>query len=245
MLNKIVLITGANGAIGQGLCEGFKKNGWLVIGTDYQDSGAENIDNYISIDLDRLCNDAQYCKQCIEFIHELCHDGLDLLINNAATQILAPITELSFESWKSTININLNSVFILIKSLVSELEVVKGSVINISSIHAQLTKPNFSAYSTSKAGLIGLTRSLSVELGAKIRVNAINPAAISTPMLESGFAGNKKARDELDFHHPTCSIGTINDVVKTALYLSETDIFVNGTIINIDDGISSRLHDPI
>jgi NAD(P)-dependent dehydrogenase (short-subunit alcohol dehydrogenase family) len=244
MIEKTVLITGANGAIGQGLCRGFKSDGWRVIGSDIEKNGKSNIDSYISIDLDLLCNDTSYRNQSIEAIINQCHDGLNTLINNAAIQILNPISELSLQDWKQTINVNLNSVFILIKGLKSKLEQAKGSVINIASIHAQLTKPNFSAYSTSKAGLIGLTKSLSVELGAKIRVNAISPAAISTPMLEAGFSEDQKDRERLDAYHPTKGIGTVDDIVAAALYLSKADVFINGAIINIDGGINSRLHDP-
>ena len=245
MTIKTVFITGANGAIGQGLCRGFKNDGYHVIGTDIEKKSKENIDIYIPIDLDLLCNDALYRDRSIKSIILQCNNGLDVLINNAATQILNPISKLIFQDWKKTIDVNLSSVFVLIKELLPKLEQVKGCVINIASIHAQLTKSNFSAYATSKAGLIGLTKSLSVELGAKIRVNAISPAAISTPMLESGFSEDREARDKLDTHHPTSVIGVVDDIVTASRYLSEAGVFVNGAIINIDGGISSRLHDPI
>jgi NAD(P)-dependent dehydrogenase (short-subunit alcohol dehydrogenase family) len=242
---KIVLITGSNGAIGQSLCHGFKNDGYYVIGTDIEKNSKRNTDAYIAIDLDLLCNNSSYREQSIESIIQQCDNGLDVLINNAATQILNPISKLSFQDWNQTINVNLNAVFILIKALLEKIEKVKGCVINVASIHAQLTKPNFSAYATSKAGLIGLTKSLSVELGTQIRVNAISPAAISTPMLEAGFSKDQKARGELDAHHPTKGIGTVDDIVAASLYLSKADTFINGAIINIDGGISSRLHDPI
>jgi NAD(P)-dependent dehydrogenase (short-subunit alcohol dehydrogenase family) len=241
---KTILITGSNGAIGQALCYAFKQDGYHVVGTDIQKDKKNNIDIYIPIDLDLLCNDAMYRDRSIKSIIKNCNHGLDVLINNAATQILSPVSELSFQDWNKTININLNSVFILVKELLGKLEMVKGGVINISSIHAQLTKPGFTAYSTSKAGLIGLTKSFAVELGSKVRVNAISPAAILTPMLEVGFSKNQKARNKLDSYHPTEVIGTVNDIVAASLYLSKADVFINGSIINIDGGILSRLHDP-
>ena len=242
---KTALITGSNGAIGQGLCRGLKYDGYYVIGTDIEKNSKKNTDAYIAIDLDKLCNDTHYREQSIKSILQQCDDGLDVLINNAATQILNPISKLTVQDWNKTINVNLNSAFILIKELLENLKKTKGSVINVASIHAQLTKPNFSSYATSKAGLIGLTKSLSVELGAQVRVNAISPAAISTPMLEAGFSKDQKARAELDAHHPTEGIGTVDDIVSAVLYLSQAENFINGTIINIDGGIGSRLHDPI
>ena len=243
MTKKTILITGSNGAIGQGLCCGFKDDGWRVIGTDIQKFN-NNVDAYIPIDLDLLCSDDSYREQSIKSIINVCHEGLDVLINNAAIQILNPISKLTVQDWTKSINVNLNSVFILTKELLPKLKKAKGCVINISSIHAQLTKPDFSAYATSKAGLAGLTKSLSVELGAKVRVNSITPAAISTPMLEAGFSKDQKARLDLDAYHPTGSVGVVKDIVSASLYLSKAGSFVNGANINIDGGIGTRLYDP-
>jgi NAD(P)-dependent dehydrogenase (short-subunit alcohol dehydrogenase family) len=242
---RTVLITGANGSIGQGLCKGFQEAGWRVIGSDNSERSKFNIDNYISLDLDRMSKDSKYRENCIIHIKHNCVDGLAALINNAATQILAPVRTLSFENWQTTININLNSPFILIQELLLKLIEAQGSVVNIASIHSTLTKPNFSAYATSKAGLVGLTKSLAVELGGHIRVNAICPAAIDTPMLHAGFVDNSHGLEELKKFHPTGKIGSISDVVNAALYMPDNhNSFLNGSILSLDGGISSRLHDP-
>jgi NAD(P)-dependent dehydrogenase (short-subunit alcohol dehydrogenase family) len=241
---KTILITGSNGAIGQGLCQNFTENDWRVIGTDLEKNSKGNTSAYLSIDLDRLCEDAEYSDQAIKDILFECRDSLDVLVNNAAIQILAPVKEFTFESWKKTININLNSVFILTKGLLSNLEKKKGSVVNIASIHATLTKSNFSAYATSKAALVGLTKSLAVELGSKVRFNVICPAAIDTPMLHSGFNGSLQGLRLLDEYHPSGKIGSIYDVTRSVLFLIEGGSFLNGSIVNLDGGISSRLHDP-
>jgi NAD(P)-dependent dehydrogenase (short-subunit alcohol dehydrogenase family) len=243
---KTILITGSNGAIGQGLCQNFSDKGWRVIGTDLNENSRGNTNFYFSIDLDRLCTDEVYCDQSIKNIISELNDGLDVLVNNAATQILAPVKELTFKSWQKTININLSSVFILVKGLLPELEGNKGNVVNISSVHAILTKPNFSAYATSKAGLIGLTKSLAVELGSCIRVNAICPAAIDTPMLHDGFNDNPNGLSELKSYHPTACIGSVKDMVNSVVFLSDNNNnFLNGSILDLSGGISSSLHDPI
>ena len=245
MERRTVLITGANGAIGQGLCQGFQKAGWRVVGTDHAKSCIFKIDDYISIDLDKLCKDNKYREKSIDHINHSCKDGLDALINNAAAQILAPMESLSFEDWQSTININLNSTFILIQALLQKLSATKGSVVNIASIHSTLTKPNFSAYATSKSGLTGLTKSLAVELGSHLRVNAICPAAINTPMLHASFVDNPQGLEELKKFHPNGNIGSISDIVNAALFMTDNrNSFLNGSILNLDGGISSRLHDP-
>jgi NAD(P)-dependent dehydrogenase (short-subunit alcohol dehydrogenase family) len=242
---KTILITGSNGAIGQGLCQSFTENGWRVIGTDLEENSKGNTSAYLAIDLDRLCEDTAYNDQAIKGILCECEEGLNVLVNNAATQILAPIEDLTFKNWQKTLNVNLNSVFILIKELLPKLEEKKGNVVNIASIHATLTKPSFSAYSTSKAALVGLTKSLAVELGSRIRVNAICPAAIDTPMLHEGFVDNPDGLKELIKFHPTDTIGTILDVTNAVIFLTnDNNSFLNGSILSLDGGIGSTLHDP-
>jgi NAD(P)-dependent dehydrogenase (short-subunit alcohol dehydrogenase family) len=120
-----------------------------------------------------------------------------------------------------------------------------GSVVNISSIHSTLTKPGFVCYATSKAALGGLTKSAAVELGAKVRINAINPAATATPMLVAGFEDKESALRELGSMHPLGRIAEPEEIARTAVFLaSEKASFINGACLNVDGGISARLHDP-
>ena len=245
MKTKKILITGSNGAIGQGLCCAYKAKGWYVVGTDKDNKNVPGVDNYISIDLDKLCNNEVYRDEKVTFLKNITASGLDVIINNAATQIISPFEKLSFENWQTTINVNLSSTFILIQAIIDQLKLSKGCIVNISSIHSTLTKKGFSSYATSKAGLVGLTKSLSVELGEEVRVNAICPAAIDTKMLHDGFKNTPEELIALKNCHPTKSIGTINDVINAALYITNTsNTFLNGLILNLDGGISSRLHDP-
>jgi NAD(P)-dependent dehydrogenase (short-subunit alcohol dehydrogenase family) len=120
-----------------------------------------------------------------------------------------------------------------------------GSILHIGSIHSHLTKPGFTSYATSKAALAGLTRAMAIELGASVRVNAIEPAAISTPMLEAGFADFPELKDKLEKFHPTGSIGSPEDVARAVLFfLDPQNLFLNGCILSLSGGIHNRLHDP-
>lgn len=246
MSKHTALITGANGGIGQVLCSSFQKAGWKVIATDKDNTNATTAHIYISMELKKLCRDSDYHDEKIRQVQaELGNSGLDALLNNAATQILAPVEQLTSDDWHTTMDTNLIAPFLLSQSLLPDLQKVKGSIINIASIHAQLTKPNFTAYATSKAALIGLTRSLAVELGDRIQVNAICPAAIVTPMLKQGFENNPLGLEQLAGFHPSGCIGTPEEVAQAALYLAEANAsFLNGAIIGLDGGIASRLHDP-
>jgi|TARA_B100000929_G_scaffold245873_1_gene204190 NAD(P)-dependent dehydrogenase (short-subunit alcohol dehydrogenase family) len=241
---KSVLITGASGDIGQSLCQGFKELDWKVIATDTNRIQSINADHFIEMDLDLICNDDIYCDGKVENIKKLISGELTTLINNAALQIVKPAKEIALQDWQKSLNINLTAPFILSMKLLDELKAAKGSIINISSIHAKLTKPNFSAYSVSKAGLSGLTKSLAVEIGDRVRVNSISPAAINTQMLRKSFIDNLSGLNKLQDYHPSKIIGTTTNVLDAAIYLANGDKFVNGMEIRLDGGISSRLHDP-
>lgn len=246
MSQRSAFITGANGAIGQALCIAFKEAGWRVVGSDQDDAARFPIDGFVTIECGRLCSDSVYRKEIFSRIRaELQSSGLSVLINNAATQIVRPVEMLSVDDWHTTLDVNLVAPFVLTQFFLSDLQKVKGSVINIASIHAILTKPNFTTYATSKAALVGMTRSMAVELGSRVRVNAICPAAISTPMLEAGFEGDPKGLEQLGSFHPSDSVGTTRDVAEAALYLARAEgTFLNGAVIGLDGGIASRLHDP-
>ncbi|HNC04229.1 MAG TPA: SDR family oxidoreductase, partial [Agitococcus sp.] len=157
-----------------------------------------------------------------------------------------PVEQLTLESFQISQNVNVTAPFLLIKALLPELEKVKGSIINIASIHAQLTKPEFVAYATSKSALVGLTQALAVEVGARVRVNAISPAAIATPMLQAGFEGNAAAYTALKSHHPCGDIGVPEEVANLAVFLASNQArFINGANISINGAIGARLHDPV
>lgn len=180
------------------------------------------------------------------FITRLLDDNrLDVLINHAAVQLLGGGESLSVADWHRTLDVNLLAPFVLTQGLLPQLEGARGSVINISSIHARLTKANFVAYATSKAALSGMTRAMAVDLGGRVRVNAIEPAAIATDMLKAGFAGQPEQYAQLQACHPQERIGTPEEVAALALAMADGDLrFLHGACIGMDGGISGRLHDP-
>jgi NAD(P)-dependent dehydrogenase (short-subunit alcohol dehydrogenase family) len=244
---KTALITGASGEIGQSLCSVFRNDGYKVIALDRTEKLVD-ADFFVKADLNKICNDSNYCLEIVDQIHTLVtvSEGLDVLINNAAIQIIKPMIQIGIADWNQTLNVNLIAPFLLTQKLFSLLEKARGSVVNISSIHAKLTKPEFSCYATSKAALLGLTKSMAVELGSKVRINAICPAAVSTPMLLAGFDGQSEAYEILSSMHPVGRIAEPSEVAKLALFLASKDAqFINGSSLELDGGIGSRLHDPV
>ena len=250
-MQKIVLVTGAAGGIGKGLVEELAKADWAVLGSDHPKVEPEQCIrdqclDWIPADLSVLSQEPRHLET---FVGSVCsatgERELSAIIHNAALQRLGNFNQLSATDWNETIAVNLLAPVVISKAFIAQLQRQKGSIIHIGSIHSQLTKPGFTAYATSKAALAGLTRAMAVELGGTIRVNAIEPAAIATPMLDAGFAGNPELRAELESFHPTNSIGCPVDVAKAVQFLLDPlCCFLNGCVLPLGGGIHSRLHDP-
>lgn len=242
-MKKSVLITGVNGGIGSVLVNKFRANGYKVIGIDRLPDNSGS-DVFFQVDLMEIVND-QISREAFEtaLMQEI--NDLFLLINNAAVQKLDHTADMSIETWKETIDVNLTAPFILTQFCYDALKKNSGSVINISSIHSTQTKRKFLAYATSKAGLVGLTKAMAVDVQGDIRVNVICPAAISTQMLRDGFKENISGLEKLKHYHPIKKIGIPEQVANLALFLSKTENdFINGAVVSLDGGISSVLHDP-
>lgn len=242
------IITGVAGAIGQALTYAFCSAGYRVIGTDRVTVPPQlPLHTYIPADLDDLANDQARIQVLLSQLREgVGGKPLGVLVNNAAVQRLAPTDDLTASDWVTTLNVNLLAPFTLTQALLPELQAGRGCVINISSIHARLTKPGFVAYATSKAALSGMTRALAVDLAGRVRVNAIEPAAIATDMLRAGFAGRDDAFAALEACHPQGRIGTPEEVAALALALADGHLrFLHGACIAMDGGIGGRLHDPV
>ena len=243
-MKKTVLITGALGGIGKALCKVFNEQGWTVIGTDIRiKDSAPYCHIALHLDLDRICKDSDYKHFIYKTITQKT-ERIDALINNAAVQLLSATDEIKLSDWYETMNVNLTAPMLLSQLLLSKLEETHGSVVNIASIHQQLTKPRFVSYATSKSALVGLTKAMAVDLQGKVRINCISPAAIETDMLRAGFNHDESALTALKKLHPVQRIGYPEEVAKLALFLvSEEAKFINGANLQLDGGISSVLHD--
>lgn len=225
------------------MSEVFKEAGYFVIGQDKVPGAIETCDLFYNFDLAKFVSDENTRKQWNEeFKRDF--DSLHVLINNAAVQLLGETRTFSIENWQETLNVNLTAPFLLVQSFYDRLVEAKGSVVNVASIHKQLTKQRFFAYATSKSALVGLTKALAVDVQGKFRVNSISPAAVDTPMLHAGFNNDQNKITMLGKLHPMQRIGRPEEVARLALFLSEDQTqFINGADLLIDGGISSALRD--
>lgn len=247
MTRPAVLITGALGGIGRALCNEFHAHGFIVIAVD-RAAGAVTSHHLIRSDIRALISDLSARSVFHNSVQEVIQQEsaqLIGLINNAAIQILGGVDSLKADDWAASLDVNVVAPFILSQLFLPGLEASHGAIINISSIHEKLTKPGFVAYATTKSALSGLTRAMAVDLGPRVRVNAICPAAIQTAMLEAGFSSHPERLSALHEAHPSGRIGTPEEVATLARYLvSDAPEFLTGSCLGLDGAIASRLHDP-
>lgn len=172
------------------------------------------------------------CSELIETALEI-NNRLDVLINNASAFFPVPLLKASNRDWNSIIDINLKAPFLLSQAAATHLASTKGSIINLTDIHANRPLKNHGLYSVSKAGLIMLTRSLALELAPDVRVNAISPGAIF-------WHENMTENDKKEILHriPLKSLGKAEDIAKAVNYLVDGTSYITGEELIIDGGRS-------
>ena len=245
---KTALITGCSGGVGSALTKAFKQAGYFVVGQDRKPAQPDSEPSvFIQCDLNTAVQEPAMFDTFINDIRAAMPSNvLSALINNAAIQYLGDTSEISGEIFQESFRVNVTTPFLLTQAFLKNLRAESGAVLNIGSVHARATKPGFVAYATSKSAIDGLTRALAVDLGPDIRVLALAPAAVATPMLMAGFEGKPDAFEALAEVHPVKRIATPSEVADLALFLvSEQASFLTGTTVYADGGVLSRLHDPV
>ena len=255
--NKMVLITGVCGGIGKATAEVFSNKGWFVMGLDCRE-GDEFCDKKLTLNL--LHEDS---IQTIVDAVQTQHKQLHCIVNNAAYQVCLPSENYSHEQsklddhWNATFGVNLKVPYQLCVRLRPFLKKSKGSIVNLSSVHATHTSKNISLYAMSKGALSAMTRALALEFSEDlIRVNSVCPGATNTEMLLSGLRRN--APPELDTReesieehmlkkikgaHCLNRIAEPQDIAETVYFLGNnaSSAFMTGQSIVVDGGATVRL----
>src|SRR5574341_1299231 len=246
---RTVLITGAAGGIGRATVALFAEKGWRVIGVDRAlfGNGFPQGGLFIHSDISH--------SEELHAIFEKAHaftESLAALVNNAAVQVAKPILETSVEEWDAVMASNLRSVFLAAKLAHPLLKAGGGgAIVNVSSVHAIQTSANIAAYAASKGGLLALTRAMAIEFAPdNIRVNAILPGAVDTPMLRAGLSrshiGHGEMQERLDnLARKTVNgrIGTPEEIAHAIYFLADNEqsSFMAGQALVVDGGATARL----
>ncbi len=241
--NKVALITGGGRGIGRSICESFAENGCNVAFT-YNSSkeAAENLVEELKkydVKVKSYKSDASDHDKSVELIDNVISDfeRIDILVNNAGITKDNLLMRMSPSDFKDVVNVNLGSVFNLTKSSIRIfLKQKEGSIINISSIVGVKGNAGQSNYAASKAGIIGFSKSIALELGSRnIRCNVVAPGFIETDMTDSlSDDVLEKWKESI----PLKRSGKPNDVGNACVFLaSDLSSYITGQVLQVDGGL--------
>jgi len=240
---KVCVITGTASGIGAETAKRFKEEGATVVGVDLNESPGVDLSIQADVTDEQAVSDL-YARTASEF------GGVDVLFNNAG---ISPnddtsVLETSYEAWQRVQDVNLKSVFYCCKHGIPHLlERGGGSVINTASFVAVLGAATSQiSYTASKGGVLALSRELGVEFARRgVRVNALCPGPVNTPLLQELFAKDPVAAARRLVHVPTGRFAEVREIAYAALFLaSDESSYVNATSFMVDGGISQAYTTP-
>ncbi len=252
-MTKTLLITGAAGGIGRATVELFAGRGWRVIGWDKAPFGEGFPAGGLFQQVDLA--DPEAIEAAFAQVRAFT-DRLHAVVNNAALQIAKPLLETSVAEWDAVQAVNLRAAFLVSRLahplLKAAAQAGEGAaVVHVSSVHAIATSANIGAYAASKGGLLALTRAMAIEWAPDgIRVNAVLPGAVDTPMLRAGLSrGHLSAADveaqlaELARRTVNGRVGRPEEIARAIYFLADEaqSSFMTGQPLVVDGGATARL----
>ena len=236
--NKKIIITGATGGIGGSLIKKFISLNGDVLGTGTKNEKLNLLEKeHSGLKVKKF--DISNHSKIEEFIENASNElgGLDILINNAGVNVDNLSLRMKDDEWKKVIDVNLTSTFLLSKYAIKKMLKNKfGRIVNITSIVGHSGNLGQSNYSASKAGIIGMSKSLAIEYAKKnITVNCVSPGFIVSDMTNNL---PEKVKDQLTSRIPMARLGNGDDVSNCVAFLSsETTSYVTGETIHVNGGM--------
>ena len=246
-MKRIALITGVAGGIGAATAVLFADAGWHVIGLMRRPiNSLPGVHHLIRAD---VSDEVQMQRALAEV--EAVEGRINALVNNAAIQVSKPLTQTTTQEWDSVMGANLRSAYLAVRYAHPLLLGNAAAIVNVSSVHAIATSVNIAAYAASKGALVALTRAMAIEFAADgIRVNALLPGAVDTPMLRSGLrrghltgSSVEDLLQDLGRRTVMGRVGQPQEIAKAILFLADGDwsSFVTGQTLVVDGGATARL----
>jgi hypothetical protein len=250
--DKVAVVTGSGAGIGKSIAEVFAAEGAVVVAASRRESNglpvvegiqaaggrAEFIRCDVSVEEDVKTLAARVAET---------YGGADVLVNNAGVNFVMPFLEIEPEDWDRVVNTDLRGTFLCSRYLLPRMIARGGgSIINITTVHTKACLPGAAPYDAAKWGVVGLTKSMAVELAPrKIRVNALSPGLIDTQI----WADIKAAAPDLDAcldywnsNIPMGRVGSPEEIAYTAVFLASDEAsYITGANILVDGGMTSQL----
>jgi meso-butanediol dehydrogenase/(S,S)-butanediol dehydrogenase/diacetyl reductase len=249
LTERVVLVTGAAAGIGFGVASRFAEAGAAVAVFDIDGPAAQRAAAALPRAIAIQGDVASEADTRAAVARTLAAFGrLDTLVNNAGIELNGTVTEMPPEAWDRQMAVNLRGVFLFSRAAIPAMRGAGGgSIVNIASVHAFVSWPRCPAYDATKAGLIGLTRAMALDHGRDgIRVNAICPGYIDTPMLGRWFNtldDCETERRNVLAAHPVGRMGTPRDIAEAVLFLaSDAASFITGASLVVDGGMTLAGH---
>jgi NAD(P)-dependent dehydrogenase (short-subunit alcohol dehydrogenase family) len=247
LAGKRAVITGAAGGIGRAACRRFCDEGAAVIGVDRADGSALE-DELRDRDFAFVPCDVSSSQDVAALAREVESrlGGLDVLVNGAGIIHASPLVETTDEDWDRVLGVNLRGTFLVMRALVPLMAGRQASIVNIASGLGLIGSERLAAYCASKGGVVLLTKAAALELGPDVRVNALCPGVIDTPMPRDALAampddvGAETLRGWEEMH-VAGRLGRPEEVVAAAVFLASDEAsFVTGAAIPVDSGVTAR-----
>lgn len=245
---RTAIITGVLGGIGSATAELLNQNGWSVIGLDCEDLNdvPAYIKEYYKVDVS-IDADIEIVANKISTNNQ----SVDTIINNAAMQIVKPLLEVLPEEWDKVLATNLRSVYSMTRHFYPLIKKNKGSIVNVSSVHALVTSLSIAAYAASKGAVVSLTRAMAIEFAIdNVRVNAILPGAVDTKMLHDGLdrghagkGGLEQKLSQLADKTVMKKIGSPVEIAQAINFMADNQFssFITGQSLVVDGGATIKL----
>jgi 3-oxoacyl-[acyl-carrier protein] reductase len=242
-MSKVILVTGASRGIGKAIAQQLGKNGDYIIGTATSSKGQEQITaDFAQANITGsalICDVAsdESVEQLFKQIASVAPSSVDILVNNAGITKDNLFMRMSAEQWSSVIDTNLNSMYRMCRGAIKGMVKKRwGRIINISSVVGATGNPGQANYCATKAGVIGFSKSLALEVGKRnITVNNIAPGFIATDMTDALETAQK---DKILANIPMNRLGSAQEIAQVADFLaSDAASYISGQTIHVNGGM--------